>query len=70
MDEQHNSKVLAEGTSHRRFMGLTLLGFLVVTVGGVLAPVIAYLWPPAGAAASSTLQVQVGAVYVEPGGEA
>ena len=62
MDEQDNSSIQQEGTSRRRFIGLTLLGSLAVTIGGVLTPIIAYLWPPAQATARSNLRVQVGAV--------
>lgn len=51
-----------EGLSRRRFIGWTLLGSLVATIGGVLTPIIAFLWPPPQSAVSTELKVQVGAL--------
>jgi len=50
-----------EGLSRRRFIGWTLLGSIVATIGGVLTPIIAYIWaPPSEAAAGTDLKVEVG----------
>ncbi len=49
------------GVSRRRFIGWALLASLVATIGGVLTPIIAYIWPPASEAAGGTvLKVDVG----------
>lgn len=51
-----------EGLSRRRFIGWTLLGSLVATAGGMLTPIIAYLWPPDQTSTTSNLKAQIGTV--------
>jgi cytochrome b6-f complex iron-sulfur subunit len=51
---------LDEPVSRRGFFKYVVLGFAgLATAGGVLAPIVAYLWPPkqAGAAAGGTVNV-------------
>jgi cytochrome b6-f complex iron-sulfur subunit len=62
MREQQDASSGSEGIGRRRFIGLVLLGSLVATIGGVLTPIVAYLWPPAQAVATSNLKIQVGTV--------
>jgi cytochrome b6-f complex iron-sulfur subunit len=62
MSAQQDTSSNPEGIGRRRFIGLTLVASLLATIGGVLAPIIAYLWPPEQAEATSNLKVQVGTV--------
>lgn len=47
MNEQPDLSESRKKVSRRRFMGLALTGSVIATVGGVLTPVIGFLWPPA-----------------------
>ncbi len=64
MEEQHQSETDSgvQGTTlGRRRLITYLLGFSVVaTLGGVLTPVIGYLWPPKRASAGGSGRVQIG----------
>ncbi|MCL7454659.1 MAG: Rieske (2Fe-2S) protein, partial [Anaerolineae bacterium] len=60
MNDQRDLGPDQEGIGRRRFIGLALLGSLIASVAGVLTPIIAFLWPPAQAAPTSELKVQVG----------
>ena len=62
MGEQQNGAPKREGIDRRRFIGLALLGSLIATIAGVFTPIIAFLWPPARAAVTENLKVQVGTV--------
>ena len=62
MSEQKDGMSKREGIDRRQFIGLALLGSLIATIGGVFTPIIAFLWPPARAATTANLKVQVGAV--------
>ncbi len=54
----------------RRTLITVLLGFSVVaTVGGVLTPIIGYLWPPSRASAGGSGRVQVGTAADFPAGQ-
>jgi cytochrome b6-f complex iron-sulfur subunit len=54
----------------RRRLITYLLGFSVVaTLGGVLTPVVGYLWPPKGASAGGSGRVQVGTTVDFPAGQ-
>jgi cytochrome b6-f complex iron-sulfur subunit len=54
----------------RRRLITYLLGFSVVaTLGGVLTPVVGYLWPPKGASAGGSGRVQVGTTADFPVGQ-
>lgn len=66
MNEQPESGRGQGKMSRRRFMGLTLFGSVVATIGGVLAPIIAYLWPPARAAGAASLKTPVGTAVEFP----
>jgi cytochrome b6-f complex iron-sulfur subunit len=57
-------------TLGRRRLITYLLGFSVVaTLGGVLTPVIGYLWPPSRASAGGSGRVQVGTTADFPAGQ-
>ena len=59
-----------ERTMSRRQLITYLLGFSVVaTLGGVLTPIIGYLWPPSRAAGGSSGRVQVGTSLDFPVGQ-
>jgi cytochrome b6-f complex iron-sulfur subunit len=64
MEEQHQPETdsSVQGTTlGRRRLITYLLGFSVVaTLGGVLTPVIGYLWPPKRASAGGSGRVQIG----------
>jgi cytochrome b6-f complex iron-sulfur subunit len=60
--QDRRSEHKSQGISRRRFIGWTLLGSLAATIGGVLTPIIAYLWPPPQASAGTELKVDVGTV--------
>ena len=64
MDEQRQPETDSSGqgtTLGRRRLITYLLGFSVVaTLGGVLTPVIGYLWPPKRASAGGSGRVQIG----------
>jgi len=54
----------------RRRLITYLLGFSVVaTLGGVLTPIIGYLWPPSRASAGGSGRVQVGTATDFPAGQ-
>jgi cytochrome b6-f complex iron-sulfur subunit len=64
-DSNHQDVVVG-----RRRVITYLLGFSVVaTLGGVLTPVIGYLWPPKGASAGGSGRVEVGTVVDFPAGQ-
>ena len=57
-------------TLSRRRLIAYLLGFSVAaTLGGVLTPIIGYLWPPARASAGGSGRVQVGTTADFPAGQ-
>jgi cytochrome b6-f complex iron-sulfur subunit len=57
-------------TMSRRRLITYLLGFSVVaTLGGVLTPVIGYLWPPSRVSGAGSGRVQVGAASDFPAGQ-
>lgn len=59
-----------DGAMGRRRLITYLLGFSVVaTLGGVLTPVIGYLWPPKRASAGGSGRVQVGTTADFPAGQ-
>lgn len=59
-----------DSTIGRRRLITYLLGFSVVaTLGGVLTPVIGYLWPPKRASAGGSGRVQVGTTADFPAGQ-
>lgn len=60
MNEQSESSRDQGGITRRRFMSLTLFGSVVATIGGVLTPIIAFLWPPARSAGTASLKTAVG----------
>ena len=64
MEEQHQPETdssVPGTTLGRRRLITYLLGFSVVaTLGGVLTPVIGYLWPPKRASAGGSGRVQIG----------
>jgi Rieske Fe-S protein len=68
---QPNTDSSAQGVSAGRRRLITyLLGFSVVaTVGGVLTPIIGYLWPPKRASAGGSGRVQVGMTADFPAGQ-
>ena len=58
------------GTMSRRQLIRYLLGFSVIaTLGGVLTPIIGYLWPPSRAAGDRSDRVQVGTILDFPVGQ-
>jgi cytochrome b6-f complex iron-sulfur subunit len=66
----HNPHNQDPAMSRRRLITY-LLGFSVAaTLGGVLTPVIGYLWPPSRASAGGSGRVQVGTTADFPAGQA
>jgi cytochrome b6-f complex iron-sulfur subunit len=68
---QSNNDSSSQDTSiGRRRLITYLLGFSVVaTVGGVLTPIVGYLWPPKRASAGGSGRVQVGTTADFPAGQ-
>jgi cytochrome b6-f complex iron-sulfur subunit len=59
-----------QASTGRRRLITYLLGFSVVaTLGGVLTPVVGYLWPPKRASAGGSGRVQVGTTVDFPAGQ-
>ncbi len=57
-------------TIGRRRLITYLLGFSVVaTIGGVLTPIVGYLWPPRRASAGGSGRVQIGTTLDFPAGQ-
>jgi Rieske Fe-S protein len=57
-------------TLGRRRLITYLLGFsIVATLGGVLTPIIGYLWPPKRASAGGSGRVQIGTIVDFPSGQ-
>jgi cytochrome b6-f complex iron-sulfur subunit len=66
-DRDSNSREVSTG---RRRLITYLLGFSVVaTLGGVLTPIVGYLWPPKRASAGGSGRVQVGTSADFPAGQ-
>lgn len=59
-----------ESVSRRGFLQWALSFAVVATIGGVVVPIIGYLWPPARRAAGGAARVLVGAVKELPVGQA
>lgn len=57
------------GVSRRGFMRAALTTSFLLTLGGVLAPVLGYLWPPRRSAAASGGRVQVATLDEIPEGK-
>ena len=73
MKEEHHAKSDPNdqrGTFGRRRLITYLLGFsIVATLGGVLTPVIGYLWPPRRVSAGGSGRVQIGTTDDFPAGQ-
>jgi cytochrome b6-f complex iron-sulfur subunit len=73
MEEKHQPASTSDtqsATIGRRRLITYLLGFSVLaTVGGVLTPVIGYLWPPSRVSAGGSGRVQVGTSADFPAGD-
>jgi len=73
MEEKHqpaSASDIQNATIGRRRLITYLLGFSVVaTVGGVLTPIIGYLWPPSRVSAGGSGRVQVGTAADFPAGQ-
>ena len=72
MEEEYQPKSDSSksGTLGRRRLITYLLGFSVVaTLGGVLTPVIGYLWPPRRVSAGGSGRVQIGTAADFPAGQ-
>lgn len=73
MEEGHQPNSNASPQSReigRRRLLQSLLGFsIVATLGGVLTPIIGYLWPPSRALGTGSGRVQVGTLDDFPAGQ-
>jgi cytochrome b6-f complex iron-sulfur subunit len=73
MVEEHQTNQTGDSqdvTLSRRRLITYLLGFSVAaTLGGVLTPIIGYLWPPARATAGGSGRVEVGTTNDFPAGQ-
>jgi cytochrome b6-f complex iron-sulfur subunit len=73
MENEHESELNASSqarTISRRRLITSLLGFsAVATLGGVLTPIIGYLWPPSRALGGRGERVEVGKAVEFPSGQ-
>ncbi len=68
-DPNRDGSQTEQNTERRRFLG-ALLGFSVLaTAGGVLTPILGYLWPPEKSSAQASGRVAVGAEIDIPTGQ-
>ena len=68
-EQQANSSRLGADMGRRQFINY-LLGFsILATMGGVLTPIIGYLWPPARSSSGGGGRVQVGSTAEVPVGQ-
>ena len=68
-DKNRNGHQAEQDSERRRFLG-ALVGFSVlVTAGGVLTPIVGYLWPPEKSSVQAGGRIQVGVESDFPSGQ-